>query len=84
MNVQMLWNNSPPLDPILSQLNPFHIPLPCNFKIHSNGATHLRLGLPTSLFLCMGSYWIILCITYYFPCVPFSSSLIIIDESRTL
>jgi hypothetical protein len=53
----ILWNpkvhyrvhkSSPPV-PILSQVNPIHIPKPCFPKIHQMLSSHLRLGLPSGL-----------------------------------
>jgi hypothetical protein len=53
-----LWNpkfhncvhQSPPLDPILSQLNPVRPIDPYLPKVYLNVILHLRLGLPSSLF----------------------------------
>jgi hypothetical protein len=55
--IRILWNpkvqhrvhNSPPQVPILSQMNPIHIPKPYFRKIHLNVISHLRLGLPSGL-----------------------------------
>ena len=42
--------NSPPLIPILSQMNEVHIFLPYFLKIHFNIILHLRLILPSGSF----------------------------------
>jgi hypothetical protein len=54
----VLWNpkphhlvhKNPPLVPILSQIDPVHTTPSYLSKIHFNSFTHLRLGLPSSLF----------------------------------
>jgi hypothetical protein len=42
--------NSPPLVPVLSQMNEVHIFLPYFLKIHFNIILHLLLGLPSGYF----------------------------------
>jgi hypothetical protein len=44
-------HKSPPLIPILSNINPVHTTPCCLSKIHFNLWTHLRLGLPKGVFL---------------------------------
>jgi len=45
--VHYRYHKTFPLDPLLSQVNQFHVLGPCFFKILS---FHLRLGLPSVLF----------------------------------
>ena len=56
---RILWNPNihyrihkcPPPHPILSQLDPIHSPHPTSWRCISILSSHLRLGLPSGLFL---------------------------------
>ena len=50
LNVHYHIHKCPPLVPILSKLDPVHIPTSYFLKIHLNMSSHLRLGLPSGLF----------------------------------
>jgi len=62
------FHNRPPLDPILSQMNPVQATWPDFFKIHFLLSSHLRLGVRNVLFQDLPLKSCMFIAVFYFRC----------------